>query len=217
MSEKRPGIETVVGYLMGQRSPIVIDLGAHTGKTTKIWLDAGAKLVVAVEPLPRSVCRLEERFKGDERVVVSACVVAADKGYSQLYIPDKYKGKDRSQGCTIFREPLKEKKRSGKITGYGKVPVMSYRLTDLLNALKKRTRRPVDLLKVNIEGAEYDVLDGVPEEIRAIFVSWHSHAPFDTKQYRRKYEELCRQFKSDGFKRITKESRGDHLWEFWKK
>ena len=216
MSEKRPGIEVVIGYLLGQKNPVVVDLGAHTGKTTQIWLDAGAKFVVAVEPLPMSVCALEERFKGDRRVVVAACVVAGTKGYSRLYIPDKFKGKDRSQGCTIFREPLKEKKRHGRLTGYGKVPVMSYRLQDILHALERKDERVVHMMKVNIEGAEYEVLEDLPAGIKSMFISWHSHAPFHTKEYQRKYAKLCLQFVDMGFGLISKESRGDHLWEFWK-
>lgn len=209
MSEKRPGIDKVVEYLRGLKKPTVVDLGAHTGKTTQIWLDAGARLVVAVEPYRSSFAALESRFAKDKRVTAMSCAVGLSEGEVPLYTPDKFKGKDRSQGCTLHRAALKDKKRKGRLTDYGKHLVKVKMLSSVLMG-------PCDLLKVNIEGGEYDILGAVPSDVRAMFVSWHFSAPFDTPEYEHRYAELCLRFMGQGYKLISKESRGDHLWEFWK-
>ena len=121
MSEKRPGIDRVCSYLGGNDGPLVLDLGAHTGKTTQMWLDAnGATLVTAVEPHRKSFVKLEECFGDNERVKLINAAVSKYEGDAPLYTPDKFKGKDRSQGCTLFRGALKDKVHHGRLTGYEK-------------------------------------------------------------------------------------------------
>jgi len=210
MSEKRPGIDLVIEYLKSCDRPMVVDLGAHTGKTTQIWLDAGARHVVAVEPYRASFALLEQRFGNNDHVTLMSCAVGLAKRDMPLYTPDKFKGKDRSQGCTLFRAALKDKKHKGRLTDYGKHLVSVKQLSDVLLG-------QCELLKVNIEGGEYDILGAVPECVGAMFISWHFSPPFDTPEYEHKYAQLCLRFVGRGYKLISKESRGDHLWEFWKR
>jgi len=144
MSEKRPGIDLVIEYLKSCDRPMVVDLGAHTGKTTQIWLDAGARHVVAVEPYRASFALLEQRFGNNDHVTLMSCAVGLAKRDMPLYTPDKFKGKDRSQGCTLFRAALKDKKHKGRLTDYGKHLVSVKQLSDVLLG-------QCDLLKVNTQ------------------------------------------------------------------
>jgi FkbM family methyltransferase len=47
---------------------VVLDVGAHVGGMTQMFLDLGAQLVVCVEPIPDIYAQLTTRFAQDERV-----------------------------------------------------------------------------------------------------------------------------------------------------
>src|SRR5438034_1118523 len=58
---------------------LCFDVGASIGKRTKVFLDIGAR-VVAIEPQPRCVAQLNERFRHAERLVVLAKALGTDAG-----------------------------------------------------------------------------------------------------------------------------------------
>jgi len=223
MSEKRPGIDKVVEFLRQSPPPrIVIDLGAHQGKTVNMWLDAGAERVIAVEPVHANWRLLEYRYNADARVDVVLGAVAAQgchSGPAILFVPDDVGVKDKSQGASLFRGPVKQKKRDGKIEKYHKevVPLMSLDMLMHAHGMDAMMKIPyITLLKVNIEGAEYDALRDVPLHlIDSIFISWHNNPPFNDGGYPGHKAGIIANFKRNAFRLVSKETRGDHDWDFW--
>jgi FkbM family methyltransferase len=68
-----------------QPGELCFDVGANIGKRTKVFLEIGAR-VVAIEPQPRCVIQLNERFKRSERLVVVAKALGSEPGMGQLMI-----------------------------------------------------------------------------------------------------------------------------------
>jgi len=64
---------------------LCFDIGAHLGDRTGTFLKLGAR-VVAVEPQPRLLVRLANRFGGDPRFTLVAAALGAARGRAELAI-----------------------------------------------------------------------------------------------------------------------------------
>jgi FkbM family methyltransferase len=136
-------------------SPSVVDCGANLGLATLYWkrLFPGAQ-VLAIEPDPDIRALLERNLQAQAITGVEVIDAAAwiDDGSAQFQ-PD---GAD-----------------SGSLAAHGSLAVRTVRLRDLI-----AERRP-ELLKVDIEGAEVDVLvdcSDVLPSVKHVFVEYHSFA-----------------------------------------
>jgi FkbM family methyltransferase len=142
-------LEQAVGDIYEQRevavhdSDVVIDVGAHLGTFTRIALQRGARLVVAVEPDPvNAVC------------------------FARTFTPEIAHGRVRLVQAAAWHSPgtlsfeLGSASQTGHIAGSGSsraVAVKAVRLDDLAAELKLRR---VDFVKMDIEGAERHALAG---------------------------------------------------------
>ena len=132
----------------------VLDVGAFSGGfTTEICWRFGARCV-AVEPVP-SFCRLlRERFSSNSRVRVVEAAVGASDGEIELRVQNDSTTAYASAGGERIRVPCIDAARLVNEAG------------------------PVALLKLNVEGAEYDALDrlasaGLLAGIRSVLVQFH--------------------------------------------
>jgi FkbM family methyltransferase len=143
----------------------VADVGANHGYFTLLLaaLVGGEGRVFAVEPNPRLVDLLGRtvRVNGfSDRVTLLPYAAAAGRGESELRVPRGFSG----DGSIVLQRP----------GAFASCRVPRRRLDELIGA-------PVDFLKIDVEGADYDVLDGAagllaPDRPAAVLLE--HYAPF---------------------------------------
>lgn len=147
-----PGFETAEMQIAeGVIKPgmTVLDIGAHHGLFTLLFskLVGRQGRVIAFEPSPREMKRLHRHLRLNRRtnVTVESCALGKDDGESDLYLPEKFE-----DWCNSLRPPV-----TNEPTLRMKVEVR--RLDGVLEKYKIDT---VDFVKIDVEGAELDVLQG---------------------------------------------------------
>jgi FkbM family methyltransferase len=142
-------------------SPVIVDGGANTGMATIWWLARWPDArIVAFEPDPQIFAMLAHNVRHQQTDRLELRRAALSTGaLGATFLPDGADG--------------------GRLVGRGEsgadaLEVPSQSLAELLRALEH-----VDLLKLDIEGAETDVLQEAAAELHrvgALFVEYHSFA-----------------------------------------
>jgi FkbM family methyltransferase len=152
-----------------QKGGVVLDCGANIGTFTRAALDAGAGVVVAVEPAPENIFCLRKTFSGE---IASGRVIVYEKG-----VWDKDDFLTLQEDDTTSAEDSFVR-RDHKHTG----PVLPLTTIDKLVQELKLPR--VDFIKMDIEGAEQRALKGA----QATLARYHprleisvNHLPEDPK------------------------------------
>jgi FkbM family methyltransferase len=130
------------------KDDVVLDLGANVGDFTETLAATGAT-VHAYEPDPYAFHSLSARFEGKPNVCLYNAAVAAKSGSVQLSRLIDF-DKDpafRSTGSSIYFD-----RGSGEF-----VTVEAVSFADAL----ARCGKPIALIKMDIEGAEFDILEHV--------------------------------------------------------
>jgi FkbM family methyltransferase len=127
----------------------VVDVGAHVGWYSVVARQAvgPSGRVVAVEPDPANVALLRRNVAGDGGAIVEvhACALGATTGTATLHLADENTG-DHRVYPTVERRPA--------------LTVPQRRLDDLL-----APGTVAHLVKMDVQGAEEGVLDGMPRLI----------------------------------------------------
>jgi FkbM family methyltransferase len=150
----------------------VLDLGGHKGSfAVQSALTDPTTRVHVLEPEPENLDYLRKNVALNQlgNVTVHAAAVSATSGEAVLHV-----GGRRGSGTnSLLRE---------HVAGYegASVSVRTERLDDLVAAVGGR----VDLMKMDVEGAEYEVLHGVSAEtlraIRRIVLEYHAAAGLES-------------------------------------
>lgn len=158
---------------------IVIDAGANIGAFSAACLAYGARLVVAIEPEPENFRLLEENLApwyDQERVVLCSYAVGNPEEYPEV-------------GLTGGTGPEIRVDRAAAST----IPVSSLEATIRSGLMGVLAGQPVAMLKIDVEGSEYDWLLPAPDSalrrINRIAMEWHAHAPGGYSVSL--YEQLC--------------------------
>ena len=165
----------------------VLDLGAHKGSFAVRAALAGPKTRVhAVEPEPENLRNLNANIALNrlQNVVVHAAAVSAEPGEALLYVAGRGSGTN-----SLFRERIKGDKGVS-------VAVPTIRLDDLLESAGGQ----VDLMKMDVEGAEYAVLHAVSSKtlrrIHRIVLEYHGVTGLDAEAVR---DDVQRHLQGNGF------------------
>ncbi|HEX9858013.1 MAG TPA: FkbM family methyltransferase, partial [Paracoccaceae bacterium] len=150
---------------------IAIDCGANLGLISAILGAKGAE-VHGFEPNPDAFKVLAERVKHLPNVHLHQQAVLDEPGTLTLYLHLNYdRNPERfSQGSSL----ISEKRNVSESRGV-EVEVID------LAAFVEGLGRPVKLLKIDVEGAEYRILNGLIDrgvigQIEKVFVETHAHA-----------------------------------------
>jgi FkbM family methyltransferase len=145
--------------IINQPDPLIVDIGANTGLfALRMKQLFPASSIVCYEPFPPNHERLSHtiRINRLESVVALQKAVAARAGRAKLYIHKRNVG-----GHSLYSDQASSNE-------YVDVEVVEF--GDILEALP----RPVDLLKLDCEGAEFEIMAGLTdrlaEKVRQVIV-----------------------------------------------
>lgn len=167
---------------------IVVDLGANVGDVTEELAATGAT-VHAFEPDPETFAHLARRFEGRETVILHNAAAGGKDGQVTLYRPASWEDEARRRSASKANSVSDMAARRG-FTPSGEVPMVDF--ARFINELPQG----VKLVKVDIEGAEWDLLDAVmtraPGRFAAMFVETHERIdPAARPLVRRKQAEFA--------------------------
>jgi FkbM family methyltransferase len=173
--------------------PMIIDAGANIGLATVWFLGnyPGAR-VHCFEPDPSNAALLERNVGSSEGVVVQRAAVGREDGELLLHISP-----------ISAMHSLKESASGGRT-----VPVRVHALAGYMRAHAIRT---VDVLKLDVEGSELDVLEGLGERLAdvSVIVGECHETLVDESAFYRHLERF-------GFRAVRRQSSseaGVHLFE----
>lgn len=185
------GNELLYKYLSLDKNSIVIDGGCYHGDFTKQILIRFGSRVLSFEPLKDEYKKLVLRFKKNKLVNL----------YNQAIYDSKKKIPITLDGInsSIFNDDIKIKK-------------FYIKTFDIVNIFKKYKK--INLLKLNVEGAEYKILLRLIEKkklnnIYSYLIQFH---PLDGSQ--KDLSKIRGIFLKQGFKQVFNYN---YVWEYWSK
>lgn len=150
---------------------VVLDCGANVGVYTRLALDSGARLVVAIEPAPENIESLKRNFASE---IAAKRVIVYEKGVW-----------DKDDEMTLHVDPHNSAADSFVIHREGGHEGKKVPLTTIDKLVTELKLEHVDYIKMDIEGAEQRALAGA----RATIARFHPrmslsayHAPDDPER-----------------------------------
>ncbi len=169
----RPGVNRMLKRFYSQfvrPGDVCFDIGAHLGNRIKVWLDLGARLVVALEPNPYLFKELMQEFGLDNRVILLNKGAGAEYGKAQLHV--SYMTPTLStMADTYWREQMR-RHSSFEVEWDEAIEVEVVTLDDLAGAFGKPS-----LIRIDVEGLEAEVLTGLGEPARVVSFEYHTALP----------------------------------------
>lgn len=153
---------------------VVLDIGAHEGWFTgELWNKFGCN-IYAFEPVARFRVKLEERFRGNNKVVIFPSGLGAYTRSVSMGI----KGDMTGSFCV-------EPNESERVL-----------IEDVIRYIPPQGEDMVDLVTINCEGGEYEILGrlidtGAIKKVRNISVQFHTVVP----DYQARMERIIERLK----------------------
>ncbi|MGH9721467.1 MAG: FkbM family methyltransferase [Bryobacteraceae bacterium] len=141
-----------VGPQAVKAGDVVLDCGANVGVYTRVALEAGAKLVVAIEPAPENIECLRRNFRAE---TAAGRVIIYEKGVW-----------DKDEFLTLHVDPHNSAADSVIIHREGGVEGAKVPLTTIDKLVEELKLERVDFIKMDIEGAEQRALKGAQATLR---------------------------------------------------
>ena len=170
----------------------IVDAGGFRGEWTDEMLRRYGANALIFEPNPPYAARLRDRYKSNDRVEVIEAALSDQVGQMALSLCD--------EGSSLFDAE----------SGSAAVDV---RLVDISQLIEERFPDGLGCLKLNVEGAEYEILEkllttGQVGSIRSVLVQFHKGLP----NYIRRREQIQM--------RLSKTHRKifdfPFVWELWR-
>jgi FkbM family methyltransferase len=140
------------GWRAAQRGDVVLDCGANIGVYTRVALEAGAKLVVAIEPSPDNLECLRRNLEPE---IKTGRVIIYPKGVWDKDDELTFRVDPKNSAANTFVVERPDLVESGKLP-----------LTTIDKLAGELKLERVDYIKMDIEGAEPRALQGAKETIQ---------------------------------------------------
>lgn len=141
-----------------RKGDLIFDVGANIGNRTEVFLALGGKVVV-IEPQEACIRMLESKFAGRDVHFVQKAI-GANEGMAEMFICNA------DTISSMSKEWIFSVKGSGRFPGYYWSTVRPVGVTTM-DALIRRYGKPT-FCKIDVEGYEYEVLQGLSSPIDAI-------------------------------------------------
>lgn len=148
---------------------LVFDVGAHVGDKTALYIERGAQ-VVAVEPQPTCLSTLRERFGQKSNVFIVPCALASIEGEGKIHLSDV-----RSQLSSMSANWIDSVRSSGRFRRYRWSQSIAVTVTTLDRLIE--TYGLPTFCKIDVEGFEIEVLNGLSHPIPLISFEYHVEFP----------------------------------------
>jgi FkbM family methyltransferase len=190
---------------------IFIDLGAHNGDTLEMAYKKYSyfDMFVGFEPVPCLADQARKRFSSKKIVINDSAAWIKNEENVKLYLSrKKYKKHLMSNGSTLF---------GSKLTGCidPKVYIRA-KVIDFSEFLENNFKcNDYIILKCNIEGSEYDVLEhliktGNISFINKLYCAWHFHKIKGIDKER--HDKLVEKLNELGFNLTGRNKRDDFIY-----
>lgn len=155
---------------------VVLDVGAFVGEWAEKIRQRYGSTVYAFEPNPGAFAELGRRVGDDPGIIRLPYALATVDGTASL-------ATDAGPGATLFHDDEGAR--------------VSVELRDVVTVLDELGLDHVDLMKVNIEGGEYDLLERMIDEdllarVRVVSVQFHPWIPDAHRRRRRIRKAMAR-------------------------
>jgi FkbM family methyltransferase len=165
-------------------SAVVIDVGAFEGSWSMRLLgqerlrNRGDLRIHAYEPEPGAIERCRQTISDEPRIELHPYGLAGQRRVVRLHV--------EGPGSTIYEDPRASHTREA----------VEIELRDVADELATIGTERVDLVKINIEGGEYELLDRLHEtgwlpRIETLIVQFHEFAPDAYRARRRNRRQLA--------------------------
>ncbi|MBI4550620.1 MAG: FkbM family methyltransferase [Candidatus Omnitrophica bacterium] len=170
------GPELLLEHPLTEES-VVFDAGGFEGKCSEKILQRYSPCVHIFEPHPDACALLKHKFDGNPRVRYHGFGLGGHSREDRLY--------GRGPGCSVFQQDA------------GPGPSYPVLLRDVREELDECRLGKVDLIKINIEGCEYELLDrmiqtGIVRRFKSIMVQYHKFVPYAVLTRKRLSRALAR-------------------------
>jgi len=156
--EKKDAFHDQKMLLNGMETPVIFDVGAYIGEITARYEILFPKATIySFEPFPGSFERLQERFKAYDVVKPFQLAIADRAGTREFYL-----NSDRSCNSLFPRPSSARKYWPGKAASVARIEVD---VTTIDAFCKKESIPKIDILKLDVEGAELLALRGASEKL----------------------------------------------------
>lgn len=130
---------------------ILIDIGSCLGEFIDHFLDQNAGATVyAFEPLEVNFNFLKDKYKGNNNVHVYKEAISNSTGIANFFIKEN-QHKLGNDGCSL------ESSKSN-VNSYNYVSVKTIKLSTFI---KEKKINKIDVLKIDVEGSEYDIFSDI--------------------------------------------------------
>lgn len=162
--------ENILTHIEIRQKDTVIDCGASIGDVTDVVASTGAT-VYSFEANPITFSYLEKRFKNYPNVTCFNKAVSTQQGKTSFFLHEDFDGSEEKLHSANGSSLLHFK---SNVNTKAPVEVETLDLCEFLKSLKRKVR----LLKIDIEGAEVDVLNklidsGMYKKVELILVETH--------------------------------------------
>jgi FkbM family methyltransferase len=164
-----------------KKKPTVLDIGSNLGYFALVELQAGAKHVIAIEPVPLTFSYLSKTLEDYKNLTILNIAVSDKNETLKLYVANEFNITSsqvtlvKSSGHNVFKE-----------INVPAVPISSL-----------AEEYPINMIRMDVEGHEYSLLGGdIPDQIETICLELHLVPPYGKKDVIKLFKNLDRQ----GFK-----------------
>jgi len=140
-------VDRVYDVLPLDNQRVVLDIGANVGLWTKYILSKGAGKVYCFEPNLKAIDHLKNTLKEDINTQIVEKAVYKEKATLQFHVDDS-----NSLISSLIPEP-------------GKSPSYDVDAITLEDAINLTGHQNIDLVKIDIEGAEFEIIENLQQEI----------------------------------------------------
>lgn len=153
---------------------VVFDVGAYVGDWAQRMWELYEPTIYAFEPAPAAVDQIEAKFGGNDKVHAMAYGLGGSDSIASLGLA--------AAGSSFFDD--------------GAMGSVDVEIRDVATVLDELGLDHLDVLKVNIEGGEYDLLDRLAEtgwlgRIDHVLVQFHEWHPGSYRRRRRNRRDLA--------------------------